>query len=157
MFAEVKPYTFEPEALRKCFALANHTGYECLLLDGDPAPQTYWACLPSESGLDMLDYWIDKCWVDKLGRFFFCGNSDYPNHHEIPGDDSAMIAACEKARAERFDPKPIRLPDDLRQAVLYAKQQIRECEPAGLSIWRAADYYGVDQALVAKYVRKYIA
>jgi len=41
---------------------------------------------------------------------------------------------------------------DLYKAVMFARTMIREGKPPGVAISRAADYYGVETADVARYV-----
>lgn len=43
---------------------------------------------------------------------------------------------------------------DTFKAVMFAKKMIGQGTPAGLAIYKAARYYGVDQADVAYYTRQ---
>lgn len=100
MWAEVKPDVFDSFEVRKCSALANVTGFPCLMLEGIPDLRPYWARMPKWGGPEESDYLIDGQYLHE--------NRFYGNAFERGDDASGALSvsvrrAIEEAKSARFE------------------------------------------------------
>ena len=108
MWAEVKPKPLTDDEKRKCKALADGTGFPCLMLVGTPDAKPYWAVNPSCKGTE---------WPDE-SDYALSNYKDYPNtEHRFfvaigpDGEDRLLFAelfpdtilAATAARHARFE------------------------------------------------------
>ena len=109
MWAEVKGEMFTAEEEEKCAMLTHFTGYECLMLDGQPRDRGYDAienitAYKDENGTeyvqawDKMDYWpfYEKKYHLSEHRFF-CMEAGDPNTNDW------KHPAISAARAARFE------------------------------------------------------